>query len=139
MLRKKTIQLRLMHGDRKPGEEIGICVNQDATGTLVMLELEPMRPGSARNRNQRAVRRPQQVGHGGPAIFHAHAADLGVKLTGQLPDWVSARDVILEMPRRHGVESGVGKIVEYDGPGLDRSRDPVQGDRAEAHWSIMRV
>jgi aconitate hydratase len=43
----------------------------------------------------------------------------GVKLTGRLPDWVSAKDVILEMLRRHGVESGVGKIVEYYGPGLD--------------------
>jgi aconitate hydratase len=43
----------------------------------------------------------------------------GVKLTGRLPDWVSAKDVILEMLRRHGVESGVSKIVEYYGPGLD--------------------
>jgi aconitate hydratase len=43
----------------------------------------------------------------------------GVKLTGQLPDWVSAKDVILEMLRRHDVKGGVGKIVEYYGPGLD--------------------
>ncbi|GJD54699.1 aconitate hydratase [Methylobacterium dankookense] len=43
----------------------------------------------------------------------------GVKLTGQLPDWVSAKDVILEMLRRHGVEGGFGRIVEYYGPGLD--------------------
>lgn len=42
----------------------------------------------------------------------------GVKLLGELPDWVSAKDVILEMLRRHGVEGGVGKIVEYYGPGL---------------------
>jgi len=42
----------------------------------------------------------------------------GVKLTGKLPDWVSAKDVILEMLRRHGVDGGVGKIVEYYGPGL---------------------
>ncbi len=44
---------------------------------------------------------------------------LGVKLTGQLPGWVSAKDVILEMLRRYGVRGGVGKIVEYYGPGLD--------------------
>ncbi len=44
---------------------------------------------------------------------------LGVKLTGKLPDWVSAKDVILEMLRRHGVRGGVGKIVEYYGPGLE--------------------
>jgi len=43
----------------------------------------------------------------------------GVRLTGELPDWVSAKDVILEMLRRHGVGGGVGKILEYHGPGLD--------------------
>ena len=44
----------------------------------------------------------------------------GVELTGELPDWVSAKDVILEMLRRHGVDGGVGKIIEYYGPGLTR-------------------
>ena len=43
---------------------------------------------------------------------------MGVKLTGKLPDWVSAKDVILEMLRRHDVKGGVGKIIEYYGPGL---------------------
>ena len=43
----------------------------------------------------------------------------GVHLTGSLPDWVSAKDVILEMLRRHGVEGGLGRIIEYHGPGLD--------------------
>jgi aconitate hydratase len=43
---------------------------------------------------------------------------LGVRLEGELPDWVSAKDVILEMLRRHGVAGSVGKIVEYFGPGL---------------------
>ncbi|NQW11697.1 MAG: aconitate hydratase [Alphaproteobacteria bacterium] len=42
----------------------------------------------------------------------------GVRLVGELPDWVSAKDVILEMLRRHGVSGGVGKIIEYYGPGL---------------------
>jgi aconitate hydratase len=42
----------------------------------------------------------------------------GVRLTGTLPDWVSAKDVILEMLRRHGVEGGFGRIIEYYGPGL---------------------
>jgi aconitate hydratase len=46
-----------------------------------------------------------------PAVF-------GIHLTGKLPDWVSAKDVILEMLRRHGVAGGVGKIIEYSGPGL---------------------
>lgn len=43
---------------------------------------------------------------------------LGIKLTGTLPDWVSAKDVILEMLRRHGVKGCVGKIIEYFGPGV---------------------
>jgi len=43
---------------------------------------------------------------------------LGVKLTGELPDWVSAKDVILEMLRRHDVKGCVGKIIEYYGPGV---------------------
>lgn len=44
---------------------------------------------------------------------------MGVRLTGSLPDWVSAKDVILEMLRRHGVNGGYGKIIEYYGPGLN--------------------
>ena len=44
---------------------------------------------------------------------------LGVRLTGKLPSWVSAKDVILEMLRRHGVAGGVGKVIEYFGPGLN--------------------
>ena len=43
---------------------------------------------------------------------------LGVKLTGALPDWVSAKDVILEMLKRHDVKGCIGKVVEYYGPGV---------------------
>ncbi|HEY6009268.1 MAG TPA: aconitate hydratase [Geobacteraceae bacterium] len=42
----------------------------------------------------------------------------GVKLTGRLSPWVSGKDVILEMLRRHTVKGGVGKIIEYYGPGV---------------------
>ena len=42
----------------------------------------------------------------------------GVKLAGKLPEWVSAKDVILELLRRHTVKGGVGHIIEYYGPGL---------------------
>lgn len=42
----------------------------------------------------------------------------GIKLVGELPDWVSAKDIIFEMLRRHSVKGGVGKIIEYYGPGL---------------------
>jgi aconitate hydratase len=43
----------------------------------------------------------------------------GIRLTGQLPPWVSAKDVILEMLRRHGVNGGANRIIEYHGPGLE--------------------
>jgi aconitate hydratase len=43
---------------------------------------------------------------------------LGVKLTGKLPDWVSAKDIILEMLRRYDVKGCLGKVVEYYGPGV---------------------
>ena len=42
----------------------------------------------------------------------------GIRLTGRLPDWVSAKDVILEMLRRHKTDGGKGRIIEYYGPGL---------------------
>jgi hypothetical protein len=32
----------------------------------------------------------------------------GIRLTGRLPDWVSAKDVILEVLRRHNVDGGPG-------------------------------
>jgi aconitate hydratase len=68
------------------------------------------------------------IGAGGLEVAMAMAGEpfftkmpkvMGVKLTGELPDWVSAKDVILELLRRHDVDGGVGKIIEYYGPGLD--------------------
>jgi aconitate hydratase len=43
----------------------------------------------------------------------------GVRLVGELRSWVSAKDIILEMLRRHGVKGGLHRIIEYHGPGLD--------------------
>lgn len=43
---------------------------------------------------------------------------VGVKLTGKLSDWVSAKDVILEVLRRINVNGGVGRVLEYMGPGV---------------------
>ena len=42
----------------------------------------------------------------------------GVKLTGSLPAWVSARDVLLDLLRQLSVKGGVGYIMEYFGPGV---------------------
>ena len=52
-----------------------------------------------------------------PSIF-------GVKLTGRLRPWVSAKDVILEMLRRYSVKGGLGKIIEYYGPGVETLATP---------------
>jgi len=193
---QKLIQSHLMLGDMKPGEEIGIRIDQtltqDATGTLVMLELEAMgldrvktevsvqyvdhniiqedfknpddhlflhsacqrfgvwysRPGNGVSHpcHQENFGKPGKtllgsdshtpaggaigmlaIGAGGLEVALAMAGEpfftrmpqiWGVKLTGSLPDWVSAKDVILEMLRRHGVDGGVGRIIEYYGSGL---------------------
>ena len=42
---------------------------------------------------------------------------VGVRLTGALSPGVSAKDVILELLRRLSVKGGVGRILEYHGPG----------------------
>jgi len=193
---QKLIRNHLAEGEMRPGEEIGLTIDQtltqDATGTLVMLELEAMGLDrvktelsaqyvdhnliQADNRNpddhlflrsacqkygiyysqpgcgvSHAVHmerfgRPGKtllgsdshtcaagslgmlaMGAGGLAVALAAAGEpfylpmpkvWGVKLTGTLPDWVSAKDVILEMLRRHGVDGGRGKIIEYYGPGV---------------------
>ncbi len=52
---------------------------------------------------------------------------VGVKLTGKLLEWVSAKDVILEVLHRINVNGGVGKVLEYCGPGVKNLSVP---DRA---------
>ena len=41
-----------------------------------------------------------------------------VRLTGKLGHGLSAKDVILEVLRLLTVKGGVGKIIEYGGPGV---------------------
>lgn len=193
---QKLIQDHLLSGEMKAGEEIGIKIDQtltqDATGTMVMLELEAMgidqvkteasaqyvdhnliqedyrnaddhlflrsaaqkfgiyysRPGNGVSHpvHMQQLARPGKtllgsdshtcangcmgmlaIGAGGIDVTMAMAGEpyyvkmprvMGVELTGKLPDWVSAKDVILEMLRRHGVQGGVGRIIEYYGPGV---------------------
>jgi aconitate hydratase len=43
---------------------------------------------------------------------------MGIKLTNELSDWVSAKDVILEVLRRVDVKGGVGYVLEYFGEGI---------------------
>jgi len=42
---------------------------------------------------------------------------VGVKLTGELSGWTSAKDVILKVAQLMTVKGGTGKVVEYFGPG----------------------
>ena len=67
------------------------------------------------------------IGAGGLAVALAMAGEpfwvpmprvCRVRLEGKLPDWVSAKDIILEILRRQGVSGGVGWVYEYQGPGL---------------------
>ena len=50
-----------------------------------------------------------------------------VYLTGQLQDFVSAKDVILEVLRRIGVKGAVNKVLEYTGPGVKTLSVPERG------------
>jgi aconitate hydratase len=67
------------------------------------------------------------IGAGGLDIAAAMAGEpyyfempkiFGVKLTGRLKTWVAAKDVILELLRRLTVRGGIGRIIEYYGPGV---------------------
>ena len=43
---------------------------------------------------------------------------VGVELTGELSDWVTPKDVILELLRRRGVRGGLGRVFEFHGEGV---------------------
>ena len=57
------------------------------------------------------------VAMGGGAYHITMPKMVRINLTGRLSDWVSAKDVILEVLRRMTVKGGVGKIIEYGGEG----------------------
>src|SRR5690625_4131159 len=194
---EKLIKEHLLFGEMIPGEEIGLKIDQtltqDATGTMVMLELEAMNidrvqtdvsaqyvdhniiqvdsknpddhlflqsasrrfgfyyspPGNGVSHpvHMQRLAKPGKtligsdshtcangcmgmlaIGAGGIDVAMAAAGEpfyvrmpkvWGIKLTGKLPEWVSAKDVILELLRRHDVKGGVGTVIEYYGPGLD--------------------
>jgi aconitate hydratase len=193
---QKLLASHLVEEEMLPGREIGIRVDQtltqDATGTMVMLELEAMgldrvrtevsaqyvdhnllqadfrnaddhlflrsacqRFGVWYSKPGNGVSHPVHmqrfgipgktllgsdshtcaagslgmlaIGAGGLEVamamagepFHLPMPEIwGVRLIGELPDWVSAKDVILEMLRRHDVKGGLGRIIEYHGPAL---------------------
>ncbi|MBR6290114.1 MAG: aconitate hydratase [Clostridia bacterium] len=58
------------------------------------------------------------VAMGGGAYYITYPKIVNVKLSGKLRDWVSAKDVILEVLRIMSVKGGVGNIIEYSGEGV---------------------
>ena len=67
------------------------------------------------------------IGTGGAEVAAAMAGEpfyipcpkvVRVNLAGNLPPWVSAKDVILELLRRLTVKGGIGRVCEYVGPAL---------------------
>lgn len=197
---QKLIKNHLVSGEMIAGEEIGLKIDQtltqDATGTMVMLELEAMgleyakteasaqyvdhnliqvdsknpddhlflesaakrfglyysKPGNGVSHpvHMQRLAKPGKtllgsdshtcangcmgmlaMGAGGIDVAMAIAGEpFYVKMpevwliyvTGKVPDWVSAKDVILELLRRHDVKGAVGKVLEYAGPGLESLR-----------------
>lgn len=106
----------------EPGNGISHIVHMERFGRpgLTMLGADSHTPGAA-GVSMLAI------GAGGMDVALAMAGHpyylpcpkvLGVKLINSLPDWVSAKDVILEMLRRYDVKGCVGKVVEYYGPGV---------------------
>ena len=58
------------------------------------------------------------VAMGGGAYYITMPRVIKVNLTGKLSDYVSAKDVILEVLRILGVKGGVGAVIEYAGEGV---------------------
>ncbi|MHA1670173.1 MAG: aconitate hydratase [Promethearchaeota archaeon] len=76
------------------------------------------------------------IGAGGLDVAAAMAGEefhlkmpkiVNVFLTGKLSDFVSAKDVILEVLRRIGVKGAVNKVLEYTGPGIKTLTVPERG------------
>ncbi|AGB34117.1 aconitate hydratase [Halobacterium salinarum] len=59
------------------------------------------------------------VAMGGGAYYIDMPEVVSVRLEGALPEWATAKDVILELLRRLSVKGGVGKVLEYTGPGVE--------------------
>lgn len=68
---------------------------------------------------------------------------VNIYLTGKLPAFVSAKNIILEVLRRISINGGVGKILEYSGPGVatlnvtERSTITNMGQETGATTSIF--
>ena len=66
------------------------------------------------------------VAMGGGAYYLTMPKVCHVVLTGELHPMVAAKDVILEVLRRLSVKGGVGKVMEYGGPGVATLSVPMR-------------
>ena len=76
------------------------------------------------------------IGAGGLSVALAMAGEpfglnmpkvVGVRLVGRLQGWATAKDVILHILSRLSVKGGVGKVLEYAGPGVATLSVPERG------------
>ena len=58
------------------------------------------------------------VAMGGGAYYITMPRIIHINLVGKLPDYVGAKDIILEVLRLLGVKGGVGAVMEYGGEGV---------------------
>ena len=58
------------------------------------------------------------VAMGGGAYYITMPKVIKVELVGELPDYVSAKDIILKVLSLLGVKGGVGAVIEYSGEGV---------------------
>lgn len=67
------------------------------------------------------------VAMGGGPFYMAMPEVWLVRLVGKRQPWVAAKDIIFELLRRLTVKGGVGKIIEYGGPGVADLSVPERG------------
>ncbi|HHX87180.1 MAG TPA: aconitate hydratase, partial [Firmicutes bacterium] len=70
------------------------------------------------------------VAMAGQSFFLTAPQVLKVNLVGELPPWVGAKDIALELLRRLTVKGGVGKVLEYCGPGVKKLSVPERATLA---------
>ncbi|MFB6126125.1 MAG: aconitate hydratase [Halolamina sp.] len=59
------------------------------------------------------------VAMGGAPYYVEMPEVVNVHLDGELPEWATAKDVILHLLSELSVKGGVGKVLEYTGPGVE--------------------
>ena len=64
------------------------------------------------------------VAMGGGPYYVEMPEVVNVHLEGELPEWATAKDVILHLLGELTVKGGVGKVLEYTGPGVDSLNVP---------------